>query len=40
MIDLTIDGSVAEVVLDAPQKMNALDEAALAELGEAYAEAE
>ncbi len=40
MIDLTIDGAVAEVVLDAPQRMNALDETALGELGEAYAEAE
>ena len=39
MIDLTIDGPVAEVVLNAPQRMNALDEAALAELGEAYADA-
>lgn len=39
MIDLTIDGSVAEVVLNAPGRMNALDEAALAELGDAYAEA-
>ena len=39
MIDLTIDGSVAEVVLNAPGRMNALDEAALADLGDAYAEA-
>jgi 2-(1,2-epoxy-1,2-dihydrophenyl)acetyl-CoA isomerase len=39
VIDLTIDGSVAEVVLNAPGRMNALDEAALAELGDAYAEA-
>ena len=40
MIELTIDDGVAEVVLNAPEKLNALDEQALAELSEAYAEAE
>lgn len=39
MIDLHIDGAVAEVVLNAPQKLNALDEAALWELKDAYVEA-
>ena len=38
-IDLTIDGAVAEIVLNDPAKLNALDEAALGELAEAYAEA-
>lgn len=39
MIDLTIDGTVAHVVLDNPDKLNALDEAAIRELDRAYAEA-
>ncbi|WP_077490497.1 enoyl-CoA hydratase/isomerase family protein [Sinomonas mesophila] len=39
MIDLTIAEGVAEVVLDAPAKLNALDEAALAELSQAYDDA-
>ena len=39
MIELTIDGNVAEVVLNAPQKMNALDEQALADLYRAYDDA-
>ena len=39
MIDLTIEGTVAEVVLNAPEKMNAVNEAALAELSAAYDEA-
>ena len=39
MIDLTIAEGVAEVVLDAPAKLNALDEAALAELSDAYDDA-
>ncbi len=39
MIELNIADSVATVVLNAPQKMNALDEAALAELSEAYDQA-
>ena len=40
MIELEIQDDVAEVVLNAPTKLNALDEAALAELGEAYEQAE
>lgn len=36
MIELTIADGVAEIVLNAPQKMNSLDEAALAELEAAY----
>jgi len=40
MIDLRIDGDVAHIVLDNPAKLNALDEAALAELDAAYAGAE
>lgn len=40
MITLTIDADVAEVVLDAPGKLNALDESALAELDDAYVRAE
>lgn len=39
MIELSIAGNVAEVVLNAPQKMNALDEQALADLGAAYDDA-
>ncbi|MDY6054922.1 enoyl-CoA hydratase/isomerase family protein [Micrococcus sp.] len=38
MIRLSIDDRVAEVCLDAPQRMNALDEQALADLAAAYAE--
>lgn len=40
MIDLTIADDVAMIVLDAPSKLNALDERALAELDAAYVEAE
>jgi 2-(1,2-epoxy-1,2-dihydrophenyl)acetyl-CoA isomerase len=40
MITLTIDDGIAEVVLDAPGKLNALDEAALAELDDSYQRAE
>ncbi|WP_136051978.1 enoyl-CoA hydratase/isomerase family protein [Microbacterium sp. K36] len=40
MIDLAIADDVATVVLDAPAKLNALDETALAELDAAYREAE
>lgn len=40
MIELTIDGPVAHVVLDNPAKLNALDEQALRDLDAAYAEAE
>jgi 2-(1,2-epoxy-1,2-dihydrophenyl)acetyl-CoA isomerase len=36
VIELTIENAIAEVVLNAPQKLNALDAAALGELGEAY----
>jgi enoyl-CoA hydratase/carnithine racemase len=39
MIDLTIDGAVAHVVLDNPAKLNALDEGSLRALDLAYAEA-
>jgi enoyl-CoA hydratase/carnithine racemase len=39
MIELSIADGVAEVVLNAPEKMNALDEAALAELADAYTQA-
>lgn len=40
MIDLTIDADVARIALNAPEKLNALDEQALHELGAAYDEAE
>lgn len=40
MIDLRIEDSVAQIVLDSPAKLNALDESALRELDAAYAEAE
>ncbi|KGJ72465.1 crotonase [Cryobacterium roopkundense] len=40
MIELTIDNNVAYVVLNAPEKMNALNEAAVVELDAAYASAE
>lgn len=36
MIEITVENGVAEIVLDAPQRMNALDDAALAELQAAY----
>lgn len=39
MITLTIDDGVAEVVLDAPAKLNSLDPAGIAELSAAYDEA-
>ena len=38
-IDLTIDDGVAEIVLNAPAKLNALDEAAFADLSAAFTEA-
>lgn len=40
MIDLDIDGAVAHVVLNNPDRLNALDEQALRDLDAAYAEAE
>lgn len=40
MIELEIHDGVAEVVLDAPAKLNALGESAIAELGDAYDQAE
>lgn len=40
MITLTVDDGVAEVVLDAPDRRNALHEAALAELDDCYQRAE
>jgi 2-(1,2-epoxy-1,2-dihydrophenyl)acetyl-CoA isomerase len=40
MIDLAIDGAVAHVVLNNPATLNALDEQAVRDLGDAYAEAE
>ncbi|MDR5699451.1 enoyl-CoA hydratase/isomerase family protein [Agromyces aerolatus] len=40
MIDLRIDDAVAYVTLNNPGKLNALDEGAVRELGDAYAEAE
>lgn len=39
MIDLTIDGNVAEIVLNAPEKLNSLNEEALSELSKAYDDA-
>lgn len=39
MIDLTVEDDVAHVVLNAPQKLNSLDEAALDELARALREA-
>lgn len=39
MIELSINDSVAEVVLNAPAKMNSLDACALEELGSAYRQA-
>ncbi|HEY6801560.1 MAG TPA: enoyl-CoA hydratase/isomerase family protein, partial [Agromyces sp.] len=40
MVELNVAEGVAEIVLNAPEKLNALDEAGIAELSEAYAEAE
>lgn len=40
MIDLSVNDGVAEIVLNAPEKLNALDPAAIAELVAAYAEAD
>lgn len=40
MIELAIDSDVAEITLNAPGKLNALDERALGELDDAYREAE
>lgn len=40
MIGLSVTDAVAEIVLEAPQKLNALSREALAELDAAYAEAE
>ena len=40
MIELTVADDVATVVLNAPEKLNALDEAAVRELDAAYVEAE
>jgi enoyl-CoA hydratase/carnithine racemase len=40
MIELSVHDGVAEIVLNAPEKLNALDPAAIAELSEAYAAAE
>ena len=40
MIDLSITGGVAEITLNAPKKLNSLDEQALDDLDSAYAEAE
>lgn len=39
MISLSINNAVAEVVLDAPHKLNSLDEQALADLTQAYDDA-
>jgi enoyl-CoA hydratase/carnithine racemase len=36
LIELTIENNVAEIVLNAPEKLNSLNEAALAELSNAY----
>lgn len=40
MIDLTISDDIAEIVLNAPKKLNALNSQDLADLSEAYREAE
>ena len=40
MIRLQLDGDLAEIVLDAPGKLNALDRAGVAELSDAYRDAE
>ncbi|GAB3534802.1 enoyl-CoA hydratase-related protein [Arthrobacter tecti] len=39
MIDLTIENNVAEIVLNAPEKLNALNEDAVTELSKAYDDA-
>lgn len=39
MIDLSVRDGIAEIVLNAPQKLNALDEQALSDLGRAYDDA-
>jgi 2-(1,2-epoxy-1,2-dihydrophenyl)acetyl-CoA isomerase len=39
MMSLSVAGGSAEIVLDAPHKLNALDEKALADLGRAYDDA-
>ena len=39
MISLSISNGIAEVVLNAPHKLNSLDEPALAELSQAYDDA-
>lgn len=39
MIDLSIDSGIAEIVLNAPRKLNALNEDELAELSQAYDDA-
>ncbi len=39
MITLDITDNIAEVTLNAPEKMNALDEQAIADLGQAYTDA-
>lgn len=40
MINLEIDGDLAEITLSAPQKLNSLSEAAARDLGQAYRDAE
>jgi 2-(1,2-epoxy-1,2-dihydrophenyl)acetyl-CoA isomerase len=40
MIELAITGDLAEITLRAPEKLNSLDEEALADLGAAYRQAE
>lgn len=40
MIDLAIGGAVAHITLNNPDRLNALDEQAVRDLGDAYAEAE
>lgn len=39
MIELSIENGIAEIVLDAPHKLNSLNEHALVELGKAYDDA-
>ena len=39
MVELNISGGIAEVVLNAPKKLNSLDEQALADLSKAYDDA-
>ena len=40
MIEVSVADGVAEIVLNAPEKLNALDPAGIAELSDAYAQAE